>query len=186
MYLVTTQTKISACIPTLHHTINKWIWGRPLFYVSVCNMCMSLTSTLVRFYLKELRSLFACIWRKVVPWRKDCPPTQATLGKPSFHTFPYKHGELFTSETKSWRRRRVIPLALLERPTFLLKNTLAQPAMSTQSRRDNPSMCECCFRQSERIWALLPWALIARASFVHINGGELVKLTFLHVMSFYM
>ena len=33
---------------------------------------------------------------------------------------------------------------------------------------------------------LLLWALLARVSFVHIKEGELFKLNFLHVMSFYM
>ena len=39
---------------------------------------------------------------------------------------------------------------LLTWPTFLHKNTLAHPAGSTWSRRDNQSMRECCFGQKER------------------------------------
>ena len=37
------------------------------------------------------------IWRWVT-WS----PTGATLGKPTVHTFPYKHSELFSWERNSW------------------------------------------------------------------------------------
>lgn len=139
----------------LHHTINKLIWGRPLFYVSDCNMCLSLTSTLVGFVLKRIKAPITCIWSK------DCLPTQATLGKPSFPTFPYKTWQTVYIRNKKLKKKGD-PLALLARPTFLLKNTLAHPAMSTWSRQDNPSII---------MRAVLPLALLARASFVHIDGG---------------
>ena len=172
----------------LHRTINKLIWGRPLFYVSAYNMCMSLTSTLVGFVLKRIKAPF-CMYvfkEKLSHGERIACELKLRWANLLFIHFLTKHGELFMSETKSWRRRRVIPLALLERPTFLLKNTLAHPAMSAQSRWENPRKCECCFRQSEHMQALLPRAPLARASFVHINGGELVKLNFLQVISFYM
>ena len=45
-------------------------------------------------------------------------------------------------------------VTLLARPTFLDINTLAGPTGSTQSRRDNQSMRERCFRQSEHAFLL--------------------------------
>lgn len=38
---------------------------------------------------------------------------------------------------------------------FAIINTLARPAESTRSTRDNHSVHECCFRQSEHVGAPL-------------------------------
>ena len=105
------------------------------------------------------------ILRKVVPRRRVTRLPELPRARTNFPTFRVhlliKLGKPLTWQTKvgsaiegSTCRLVVSPffddrVAHLTGPTFLHKNTLASPAVSTWSRRDNKSVRERCFGQKE-------------------------------------
>ena len=91
--------------------------------------------------------------------------SQATLGKPTFTTFPYKMWQTVYMRKKDCSTRRVNHLArspffegrvtLQAGPPFFHINALTRQAWSTQSRQDNESMHKCCFDQETKWWLVL-------------------------------
>ena len=96
---------------------------------------------------KELKVPF--IGRKVVRGRRLTGLLELPCASKLVKRFLIKRGEPFTWETRSWLGWTGYPPSwftlLLAAPTFLHINTMACPAGSTRSRRDNQSM-------RERLW----------------------------------
>ena len=93
---------------------------------------------------KELKVPF--IGRKVVQGRRFNGLLEIPWASKLVIRFLIKRGEPFTWETRSWLGWTGYPPSLftllLAAPTFLHINTMACPAGSTRSRRDNQSMRE--------------------------------------------
>ena len=95
------------------------------------------------------------IWRKVFSGRRVTRLPELPWASQLFLYFLTKLGEPSTEKQKIGSAGRVTRLAgspffngrvtLLAGPTFLHMNTLARPAGSTPSRRDNQSMRERCW-----------------------------------------
>lgn len=122
-------------------------------------------------YLQLIRYYTWFIKRKLVLRRRVTPLPELPWTSCLFPPFLTKLGEPFTVETKTLVRLEqvtyvagfpffVCRVTLLAAPTFRDKNSLAHPAGSTQSKRDNQCVHECFFK------------LLARAKvtlFSHIN-----------------
>ena len=78
--------------------------------------------------------------------------------------------------TLLWRYR----VTLLADPTFLHTNTLAPPAGSTWSRRDNQSTCEHCWlgQRGQLFFRWPSWRVTVffGTTFLHMNGTQMDEI----------
>ena len=126
-------------------------------------------------YLQLIQDYTSFIKRKLVPGRRVTPLPELPWTSFLFLHFLTKLGEPFTLESKNLvRLEQVTYLAgfpffdcrvtLLAGPTFRDKNSLAHPAGSTQSKRDNQCVHEHFFK-------LLAWAKVTLFSHINTHKG---------------